>query len=114
MRTRRSQSSSNSMPSSSVSNTDGAPVQAGHRSVLLHEAVESLSLKKDDVVVDGTLGGAGHALAIVRQLGTGGTLIGVDADQDAVSRARDVLADALPIGGGARPDSLTGNGRPYS
>lgn len=90
MRTRRSQSSSNSMPSPSVSNTDG------HRTVLLHEAVSSLSLKKGDVVVDGTLGGAGHALAIAKQLGNGGTLIGVDADSDAVGRARDVLADALP------------------
>ncbi len=110
MRTRRSQSSSNSVPSPSVSNTDGVPAKAGHRSVLLHEAVESLSLKKDDVVVDGTLGGAGHALAIVKQLGPAGTLIGVDADSDAVSRARDVLAEALPTSGDARPDSLTGNG----
>lgn len=92
------------MPSASVSNTDG------HRTVLLHEAVEALSLKKDDVVVDGTLGGAGHALAIVKQLGPAGTLIGVDADSDAVSRARDVLAEALPTGGDTRPDSLTGNG----
>jgi 16S rRNA (cytosine1402-N4)-methyltransferase len=92
------------MPSSSVSNTDG------HRTVLLHEAVESLSLQKDDVVVDGTLGGAGHALAIVKQLGIGGTLIGVDADSDAVSRARDVLAEALPTSGDALPVSLTGNG----
>ncbi len=92
------------MPSASVSNTDG------HRTVLLHEAVETLALKKNDVVVDGTLGGAGHALAIVKQLGTGGTLIGVDADQDAVSRARDMLADTLPAGEGARPASLTGNG----
>ncbi len=98
------------MPSSPVSNTGGVPATAGHRTVLLHEAVESLSLKKDDVVVDGTLGGAGHALAIAKQLGNGGTLIGVDADSDAVSRARDVLADALPTGGDTRPDSLTGNG----
>ncbi len=104
MRTRQSQSSSNSMPSASVSNTDG------HRTVLLHEAVESLSLKKDDVVVDGTLGGAGHALAIAKQLGPAGTLIGVDADSDAVSRARDVLAEALPTSGDAQPVSLTGNG----
>jgi 16S rRNA (cytosine1402-N4)-methyltransferase len=53
-------------------------------------------LAPDDIVVDGTLGGAGHALAIARQLGTNGVLIGVDADQDAVSRARDVLANAAP------------------
>ncbi len=110
MRTRRSQSSSNSMPSSSVSNTDGVPAQAGHRSVLLHEAVDSLLLKKDDVVVDGTLGGAGHALAIVEQLGRSGTLIGVDADQDAVSRARDMLADALPAREVGSPVPKKGDG----
>jgi 16S rRNA (cytosine1402-N4)-methyltransferase len=72
--------------------------------------VESLSLKNGDVVVDGTLGGAGHALAIAKQIGTGGTLIGVDADNDAVSRARDVLADALPTGKTSPPDALTGTG----
>lgn len=105
MRTRRSQSSSNPMPSPS-----GARTSDGHRTVLLHEAVEYLSLKKDDVVVDGTLGGAGHALAIVKQLGVGGTLIGVDADIDAVSRARDVLADAHAPGERGSPVPLTGDG----
>ncbi len=93
------------MPSPSVSNT------GGHRTVLLHEAVSSLSLKKDDVVVDGTLGGAGHALAIAKQLGNGGTLIGVDADSDAVGRARDVLADALPARESSPPvPAKKGNG----
>lgn len=76
------------MPSSSATGE--------HRSVLLHEAVESLAIAPDDVVVDGTLGGAGHALAIARQLGAHGVLIGVDADEDAVARSRDVLADAAP------------------
>lgn len=71
-------------------------MSSGHRSVLLHEAVESLALQSNDVVVDGTLGGAGHALAIARQLGPEGILIGVDADRDAIGRARDVLADAAP------------------
>jgi 16S rRNA (cytosine1402-N4)-methyltransferase len=86
MRTRRSQFSSNSMPKP-------AQQAEGHRTVLLHEAVESLALKKDDVVVDGTLGGAGHALAIARLLGPNGVLIGVDADHDAIRRASDLLAD---------------------
>ncbi|MBP9756997.1 MAG: 16S rRNA (cytosine(1402)-N(4))-methyltransferase RsmH [Candidatus Pacebacteria bacterium] len=93
------------MPSSSVARTSD-----GHRTVLLHEAVEQLSLRKNDVVVDGTLGGAGHALAIAKQLGTGGTLIGVDADSDAVSRARDMLADAQAPGDNGSPVPLTGDG----
>ncbi len=92
------------MPSPSVSNT------GGHRTVLLHEAIESLLLKKCDVVVDGTLGGAGHALAIVKQLGHGGTFIGVDADEDAVSRARDVLADAQAPEDVGPPVPALGNG----
>lgn len=79
--------------------SDGSPhtrAQIGHRSVLLQEAIDALSLVSDDIVVDGTLGGAGHALAIARRLGKNGVLIGVDADRDAVSRSRDVLADAAP------------------
>ncbi len=93
------------MPSSS-----GARTSDGHRTVLLHEAVEYLSLKRNDVVVDGTLGGAGHALAIAKQLGEGGTLIGVDADIDAVSRARDMLADAHAPREFGSPVPLTGDG----
>ncbi len=82
----------------------------GHRTVLLHEAVESLTLQKSDVVVDGTLGGAGHALAIARQLGNGGVLIGVDADKDAISRAGDMLADAQATDGDDRPTTSSGTG----
>ncbi len=82
----------------------------GHRTVLLHEAVESLALQQNDVVVDGTLGGAGHALAIAKQLGDGGVLIGVDADKDAISRAYDVLADAQPVSGDVQPATRTGSG----
>ncbi|MDO8575738.1 MAG: 16S rRNA (cytosine(1402)-N(4))-methyltransferase RsmH [bacterium] len=62
-----------------------------HRSVLLHEATELLAIQPDDCVVDATLGGAGHALAIAGQLGKGGTLIGIDADHDAIERSRKVL-----------------------
>lgn len=93
MRTRRSQSSSNSMLSSSE-----IPQETMHRSVLLHETVELLALQADDVVVDGTLGGAGHALAIAKQLGRDGVLIGVDADQEAIERARALLVHPAPSG----------------
>src|SRR3989338_1987978 len=92
MRTRRSQSSSDPVSS-------GHPpafVGAGHVPVLLHEAVDSLSLKPDDVVVDATLGGAGHAGAIAATLGKKGVLIGFDLDTDAISRAKKVLEGARP------------------
>ena len=80
MRTRRSQSSSD--PVSRVE---------GHRSVLLHEAIEALSIQENDIVVDGTLGGAGHAKEIAQHLGPGGTLIGFDLDRDAIERAHVAL-----------------------
>lgn len=77
MRTRQSSSSSD-------------PVSS-HRSVLLHEVIENLVLKSDDVVVDATLGGAGHARAIAEHLGPKGTLIGVDEDSAALERGREAL-----------------------
>jgi 16S rRNA (cytosine1402-N4)-methyltransferase len=84
MRTRRTKSSSNPVPSET------------HRSVLLHEAIEGLDIKIDDVVVDATLGGAGHAKEIANKLGEGGNFIGIDADSDAIERARIALKEAKP------------------
>lgn len=60
-----------------------------HQSVLLHEAVEGLSLVQGDVVVDATVGGAGHFLALGEAL-CFGTIVGIDADLEALSRGRDV------------------------
>src|SRR3989344_7790434 len=87
MRTRQIFSSSNPVPSNSEMTTK-------HQSVLLHEAVEHLALKEGDVVIDATLGGAGHAKKIARVLGHGGLFIGFDLDSDAISRAEATLADA--------------------
>lgn len=69
----------------------GDPVGGNHRTVLLHEAVDALALKDDSVVVDATLGGAGHSLEIGKRLGHKGILIGFDADIEAVERSREVL-----------------------
>ena len=63
-----------------------------HKSVLLNEVIEGLNIKKDGTYVDGTLGGAGHSLEIVRRL-KGGKLIGIDQDLDALSKAKEVLGD---------------------
>jgi len=84
MRTRRSQSSS------------GPVSQEVHRAVLLNEAIEQLAIRKDDIVVDATLGGAGHALAIAELLDKNGVLIGFDLDADAVGRAQSALAGVRP------------------
>ncbi len=64
---------------------------AKHRTVLLHEAVDYLDIQGGDTVVDATLGGAGHARAILDKLTTG-TFIGFDADEEAVQRAHTLLA----------------------
>lgn len=55
-----------------------------HKSVLLEEAVNSLNLKEGSVIVDCTLGGGGHAEAILEKIGETGTLIGFDRDPDAI------------------------------
>lgn len=64
----------------------------GHIPVLLHEAIEGLALRPGMTVLDGTLGGGGHAEAIVRAIGSDGTFIGLDADMDAVARVEKRLS----------------------
>ncbi|MEK7093483.1 MAG: 16S rRNA (cytosine(1402)-N(4))-methyltransferase RsmH [Patescibacteria group bacterium] len=68
------------------------PVGDGHRTVLLHEATNSLALKPSDVVVDATLGGGGHAREILGHLGKNGVFIGFDADEEAIERCRKLFS----------------------
>ncbi len=63
-----------------------------HDSVLMQEVLDALSVQPSDTVVDATLGGAGHFGAMLAQLGEGGTIIGIDADPEAVERARAAYA----------------------
>ena len=63
-----------------------------HVSVLLNEVIEGLDIKEDGIYVDGTLGGAGHSLEIVKMLSTG-KLIGIDQDLNALEKAKEVLED---------------------
>lgn len=67
-------------------------MEFSHKSVLLQECIDALAIKSDGVYLDGTLGGAGHSLEIVRRLTTG-RLIGVDRDTTALEAARLRLAD---------------------
>jgi 16S rRNA (cytosine1402-N4)-methyltransferase len=59
-----------------------------HESVLFEEVMEHLEIAPDDVAVDATLGGAGHFSAILGKLSRHGTLVGIDADADAIARAK--------------------------
>jgi 16S rRNA (cytosine1402-N4)-methyltransferase len=63
-----------------------------HRPVLLEESLALLALRPGSRVVDGTVGGGGHAEAILRATGPNGRLIGFDVDQDALAVAADRLA----------------------
>lgn len=58
-----------------------------HKSVLLKETIDSLNIKPDGIYVDGTLGGGGHALEVLKRLGEGGVLIGLDQDAAAIDAA---------------------------
>lgn len=53
-----------------------------HNPVLLKEVVEYLDLKKGDIVLDATVGGGGHAKAILEKIGKSGKLIGIEQDRE--------------------------------
>ena len=63
-----------------------------HKSVLLEETIEGLNVKPDGIYVDGTLGGAGHAVEVCSRLSAKGRFIGIDQDQDAIIAASERLA----------------------
>lgn len=62
-----------------------------HISVLLNESIDGLDLKQGDIIVDGTLGGGGHTLEIIRRFGKSVKIICLDLDSDAVARAKKLI-----------------------
>lgn len=67
-------------------------MEYGHTPVLIEEVLSYLNLKAGDVVVDATVGGGGHAEAILEAIGSSGRLIGNDKDDERLQYARDRLA----------------------
>ena len=63
-----------------------------HISVLLKEAVDALDIKPNGIYVDGTAGGGGHSYEIAKRL-SGGKLISIDRDPDAIKAATKRLAE---------------------
>lgn len=57
------------------------------------EVLSSLNLKEGDVVVDATVGGAGHSRDILKAILPGGRLIGIDADEEALKIGAERLRD---------------------
>jgi 16S rRNA (cytosine1402-N4)-methyltransferase len=63
-----------------------------HIPVLLSEVIDGLALRPNATCVDGTLGGAGHAEAMLEATAPGGRLLGLDADPSAIERGGARLA----------------------
>ena len=78
--------------------------QFSHIPVLLDETLALLAPERGGIFVDGTLGGGGHAEAVLTRLPDSGRLIGIDRDWDAVHAAGDRLKDH-----GSRFTALHGN-----
>jgi 16S rRNA (cytosine1402-N4)-methyltransferase len=57
----------------------------------LQDVLEALVLQPGEIVVDCTVGWAGHAIEMLRQVGPQGRLVGIDFDADNLPRARERL-----------------------
>lgn len=62
--------------------------QQDHKPVLLDEVIQHLRCAPGKSFVDGTVGGGGHARAILEKTAPDGWLIGIDWDEDALAKAR--------------------------
>ncbi|MDQ3070880.1 MAG: 16S rRNA (cytosine(1402)-N(4))-methyltransferase RsmH [Acidobacteriota bacterium] len=65
-----------------------------HRPIMVEEVLECLRPSTGDVAVDCTLGGGGHARAILERIWPGGRLIGLDADPIELPRTEASLREA--------------------
>ncbi|ONI45322.1 16S rRNA (cytosine(1402)-N(4))-methyltransferase [Candidatus Epulonipiscioides gigas] len=70
-------------------------MEFNHTSVLLNECIEGLNIKKNGIYVDGTLGGAGHAIKICSHLDKTGIFVGIDQDNNALETSKSRLANNL-------------------
>lgn len=74
-----------------------------HIPVMLHEVLSALDPQPGQFFADGTLGGGGHSEAILRLIGDGGALYGIDRDPAAI------LAATERLGGFAAFHAVPGN-----
>jgi 16S rRNA (cytosine1402-N4)-methyltransferase len=62
-----------------------------HEPVMVKEVIASLLVNKTGIYVDGTVGGAGHSYAILKE--TDAFLVGIDCDDEALQAAEKRLAE---------------------
>jgi 16S rRNA (cytosine1402-N4)-methyltransferase len=67
-------------------------VAGEHRPVLLESVLDILNPEPGQVVVDCTVGWAGHAVELLRRIGKTGRLVGLDLDRENLTRAEERLA----------------------
>ena len=80
---------------------DGDPLRYAtdyHAPVLSHDVQTRLVTDPAGRYVDATLGGGGHARALLDVLDSEGFVLGIDRDPDALATARDRLADEQTAG----------------
>ncbi len=67
-----------------------------HQPVLVDEVISWLLPHEGEpaIIVDGTVGGGGHALALLRRIGPNGRLIGVDRDPAMLDLAKSAIQQA--------------------
>jgi len=68
---------------------DSPRERCAHLPVMVRETIACLDPRPGQVIVDCTVGEGGHAAAILPRIFPGGTLIGIDRDEEAVARARE-------------------------
>ena len=64
-----------------------ADARSAHLPVLFTQVMEGLRVREDGTYLDGTFGRGGHARGVLEALGTGGRLLVMDKDPDAIAVA---------------------------
>ncbi|MDI9639949.1 16S rRNA (cytosine(1402)-N(4))-methyltransferase RsmH [Geitlerinema splendidum] len=71
--------------------------EMAHTPVMMEEVLSALPLRPGSVVVDGTLGLAGHASAMAKRIAPGGLLVALDWDESMLARAREILSELSDV-----------------
>ncbi len=69
-----------------------------HAPVLWKDVVDGLITDPEGLYVDATLGGGGHAAALLDALAPAGRVLGIDRDPEALAAARERLRDDAEVG----------------